>query len=72
MTSRTPVLVAALVIAKNLAPAAQLPPSFRSAVDTVLLTVSVKDGGRPVLDLARRDFEVRDNNVVQALSLIHI
>jgi len=59
-------LTVALLAAASLAVAAQSPElSFRSAVDSVLLTVSVKDGSRPVLDLTRKDFEVRDNNVVQ-------
>jgi len=69
VTRRTPVLGAALVIAVSLPAHAQLPPSFRSTVDTVLLTVSVKDNGRPVLDLTQKDFEVRDNNVAQAFEV---
>jgi len=68
---RTLALTAALVALGTFAlTAAQSPElSFRSSVDTVLLTVSVKNGSRPVVDLTGKDFEVRDNNVVQAFEV---
>ena len=40
-------------------------PVFRSEIELVLLDVLVTDDGRPVEGLAAKDFEVRDNGVVQ-------
>ena len=63
-------LIVALTAMTGLALGAQSPDlSFRTGVDSVLLTVSVKDSGRLVLNLSAKDFEVRDNNVVQAFEV---
>ena len=42
-------------------------PVFRSAVDSVVVDVSVFDGRRPVANLTPADFEVLDNGVAQTI-----
>jgi VWFA-related protein len=42
-------------------------PVFRSAVDAVMVDVSVRHDNRPVADLTAADFEIRDNGVVQTI-----
>jgi VWFA-related protein len=44
------------------------PQVFRSRIDAVVVNVSVRDGKIPVKDLTIRDFELRDNGVIQSLS----
>lgn len=51
-------------------PAAQQPPRFSSGVEAVRVDVLVTDRGRPVTGLRARDFEVRDNGVLQDVTLI--
>jgi VWFA-related protein len=43
---------------------------FRSGVDGVTITVSVRSGGRPVSGLTGADFELTDNGVPQAITTI--
>lgn len=38
---------------------------YRSRSDVVVIDVAVADGRRPILNLGKDDFELRDNNVVQ-------
>jgi len=47
----------------------QTPPTpvFRASVDSVAVDVAVEQRGRPVSDLTAKDFEVRDNGVVQQI-----
>lgn len=47
-------------------------PSFRTRTDVVSVTVSVKDGRRPVADLTAADFELRDNGVRQDVDAVSI
>jgi VWFA-related protein len=42
-------------------------PVFRSAIDSVIVDVSVHRDNRPVADLAVADFEIQDNGVVQTI-----
>lgn len=60
------VAASALAIGALAAPRAQQ-PVFRTAVDTVIVDVSVFDGRRPVSDLRAADFDVRDNGVGQTV-----
>jgi hypothetical protein len=43
------------------------PPVFRTAAEVVVIDAAVMDGAKPVTGLAREDFELRDNGVVQQL-----
>jgi VWFA-related protein len=63
------VALASLVAATTLVVRAQQepPPVFRSIVNSVEVDVSVRERGRPALNLAARDFELRDNGVVQTI-----
>jgi VWFA-related protein len=42
--------------------------TFRATADFVSVDVSVRRGGRPVTGLLARDFEIRDNGVLQAVA----
>jgi len=42
-------------------------PVFRSVVDSVMVDVSVRQRGRPTTNLTIRDFELRDNGIVQTI-----
>lgn len=46
------------------------PPRFTSRVETVRVDVLATDGTRPVTDLSAVDFEIRDNGIVQKLTLV--
>jgi VWFA-related protein len=59
-------LAAAALGALSLAAAQR--PVFRSAVDSVMVDVSVRHDNRPVADLAAADFEIQDNGVVQTIA----
>jgi Ca-activated chloride channel family protein len=64
-------VLAAFVL--STAPAAvpsQQPPTFTTGVQAVRVDVLVTDADRPVLGLSPRDFEVRDNGVLQDVSLV--
>ena len=43
-------------------------PVFRSSADAVVVDVSVRDQGKPVKGLTVKDFEIRDNGVLQAVT----
>lgn len=45
-------------------------PQFRSGIDMVRIDVLVKDEKQPVTGMAATDFEVRDNGILQAVSVI--
>lgn len=50
--------------------AGQQPPRFKSGVEAVRVDVLVTDRSRPVAGLTARDFEVRDNGVLQEVTLL--
>jgi VWFA-related protein len=67
------VLASRLALAAVLAgapPAGQSPPVFSSQVEAVRVDVAVMRGEAPVLELAAADFELREDGVPQALSLV--
>jgi VWFA-related protein len=51
---------------------AQEPPKFKSKVETVRVDALAVAGGKPVTGLSAGDFELRDNGVLQKISLIAI
>jgi hypothetical protein len=57
-------LVAAPALAALLAPQTV----FRARTDIVAVDVAVADGRRPILDLTKGDFELRDNGVLQSMT----
>jgi VWFA-related protein len=61
-------IVAALVAVASLSGAAQ--PLFRAGVEAVTLDVSVMRGRAPVAGLTAKDFELKDNGVVQELRTV--
>lgn len=69
---KRPPLVAALVafasLSVSLSGAAQ--PLFRAGVEAVTLDVSVLRGRAPVAGLTAKDFELKDNGVVQELRMV--
>ncbi len=66
--TRTVVVVLVVAAAGNTLPAGQ--PRFASRVDAVNVDVLVTNGGRPVPGLEAHHFEVRDNGIVQRVTLI--
>ena len=44
--------------------------TFKSSTEAVRVDVLVTDDGRPVRDLERQDFEVRDNGVLQTVDIV--
>lgn len=46
----------------------QRPEVFRASVDAVVVDVSVRDRGQPVSGLTAKDFEIRDNGVIQTVA----
>jgi Ca-activated chloride channel family protein len=63
-------LGAAVVLALGLALSAQQQPTFRTAIKTVPVYVTVTDaGGRLVTDLGRDDFEILDNGKPQQITV---
>ena len=48
--------------------AAQVVPSFRSGIEVIVVPMSVTRDDAPVLGLTTRDFELRDNGVVQKVT----
>jgi VWFA-related protein len=64
---RKPLLVAWLAMAATLAGQVRV---FRSGVDGITITVSVRNNNRPVSGLSAGDFELTDNGVPQALTTI--
>ena len=77
MTRGSRACLLAVAVATALAGAAllraQSPPppqsgqTFRTAADVVMVDVSVKQGNKPVAGLAVKDFELRDNGVLQRI-----
>jgi Ca-activated chloride channel homolog len=67
-----PLLLGALSGQAPSPPAARQPPVFATGVEVVYLDVFVTRSGRPVTGLAARDFEVRDNGIVQEASLVQL
>jgi Ca-activated chloride channel family protein len=66
-------LLCACLIAAGLDPQAPGPPPvFSAGVEAVYLDVFVTSKGRPVAGLAAADFEVRDNDVPQAPTLVDL
>ena len=63
--------VAALVSALGI-PATTAAQTFKSRVESVRLDALVLDKGQPLLGLTADDFEVRDNGVVQAVTLLGV
>lgn len=70
--TRARAVLAAVVGWTSLALHAQTPapPQFKSGVDTVVVDVIVRDGGRPVTGLRAEDFVVTDNGVRQRVSSV--
>ena len=60
--------VAAAIVALAATPLAAQQPVFRSSVDSVVVDVSVRQGGQTVANLAAADFAVTDNGVTQTLA----
>jgi Ca-activated chloride channel family protein len=58
-----------LVLSSTLAAGAQT-PTFSTGVEAVRVDVLVTEGDRPVRGLASSDFEVRDNGVLQDVSIV--
>jgi Ca-activated chloride channel family protein len=61
------VLTAALVGAAAVLPTDAAQTAFRSGVDFVLVDVSVRLRGEPVIDLSARDFQLHDSGIEQTL-----
>ena len=61
--------VAVLVSSSAVGAAAQT-PTFSAGIEAVRVDVLVTDGDRPLLGLGAADFEVRDNGVLQDVSLV--
>jgi Ca-activated chloride channel homolog len=72
MMRRAGVPVALLAVTTLASPAVPAGQTFRAAVDAVRVDVLVTDGGRPVGGLAARDFELRDNGVLQELDAFDV
>jgi VWFA-related protein len=69
VTGSIPVLIGVGVVTLAIgAQAAQQQPVFRSGVDGVSVTVSVRKGNAAITGLTSKDFELRDNGVVQTIS----
>lgn len=60
-------VIAAIALHATAQTAAQPPAVFRAGAEAVILDAFVTDGRKPVAGLAKEDFEVRDNGVVQAI-----
>lgn len=60
--------VLAMLVA-TAAPTSGRQPTFRSGVDGIRVDVLVTDGAAPIAGLGPDDFEVRDNGVVQAITV---
>ena len=67
MKSLAALVSTALICCAGHAAVAQQQP-FSSRVAAVRVDTLVTDGGRPVTDLTARDFELRDNGVVQSIT----
>jgi VWFA-related protein len=66
----TYVIRVTVVATSNPAATSSVHQVFRSAVDGVIIPVSVTSGNKPVADLTAADFELRDNGVVQELQRV--
>jgi VWFA-related protein len=51
---------------------AQQPPKFTSRIDNVRVDALAVSGGKPVSGLTAADFELRDNGIVQSISLVAV
>ena len=60
-----PTLCAAMVAISPESPNGQGRPAFRAETTTVSVTVSVRDGNRPVTGLSAADFQLSDSGVAQ-------
>jgi VWFA-related protein len=58
------------VVVGSASMSAQQPPRFASGVEAVRVDVLVTDRGAPVTGLRARDFEVRDDGVLQDVALV--
>lgn len=63
-------LVLSLLAAIAVVPLGAQDVVFRSIVDSVMVDVSVRQGGRPVSNLVAADFEVRDDGLVQEITSV--
>jgi VWFA-related protein len=45
----------------------QQPPRFHASASAVFVDISVRDRGKPIKGLTAKDFEIRDNGVVQTI-----
>jgi VWFA-related protein len=66
MARALPGLVLALPLLAN---AQQPAPTFRTSAEAVRIEALVVDEGRPIAGLTARDFELRDNGVLQKISV---
>jgi VWFA-related protein len=64
------ILATGLALASVTAAGQQDPPRFSSGVEVVRVDVLVSERGRPITGLTARDFEVRDNGVLEDATLI--
>ncbi len=64
------ILPLVVALAGRYAAGQQPPPRFTSGVEAVRVDVLVADRGRPVTGLTAADFEVRDNTVLQDVTLV--
>lgn len=72
MSRTRPITALALVCAAGAAAGAQQQPVFRTSVEGVSVTVSVRKGGAPVAGLKAADFDVFDNGVQQKISTFSV
>ena len=69
MTARRLSTVVVLLVAADTLISASQEPMFRARVDGVRVDALVTSDGRPVTGLTAADFELRDNGVVQQITV---
>jgi VWFA-related protein len=70
MTKQSGLSLVAVLLTISASLTGQAPPRFSARTGVVLVDVQLTRTGRPVADLQARDFEVRDNGVVQRVELL--